>query len=435
MAIQIEFKNTYSGAPAYAAGNFDDGEMLGTSYPISMRENGGTASSWLWSIVSAPRGSTAAILTPTAQVATFNPDMSGTWLIKCVIDGGSETEQRYMAVSPFNSSGRMAGLSEDKEDPTYGWSEGYNDLLRSLDEGKQKIFAGEALSFGDVVAHATYSGTLNQPRMWKIGSITTGTIYMRKPIGMVLDTSLATEDRGEVVTKGLHNYPTNTLTGYAIGKTVFADPSTSTLTMTTTEYPVGIIVRVGGSVGSSTIGAIYFDFSGLGLKLEEQFVPIEWCEDGPSAPAMTEVLTSGNGSLRIRKFDPTTEEDVIFPWEIPSSMVTVEGLMVSVVGYISEATATSGTGVSFEFERYQITDNGALNGTFSDAVNSEYVSLSHAQYDRFMTTEAILSLETGGILPGNTLMIKVARDVADADDDYADDIAVYGFRLRWVARK
>lgn len=435
MAIQIECKNSFSGAPTWAAGNFDDGEMLGTGYSIDIRENGGTASSWAWSIVTAPRGSTASINTPTAQTASFDPDMVGTWRIKCEIDGGTEEEEIYLAVAPLNNYGRMAARGEESLDPTWGWAEGQNDLLRSIDAGEQKAFAGHALVHGDIVAYATFSGTVNQPRVYKLSSFGSY-IPFRKPLGMVIDTSVSTDGKTRLITKGMCLYDTGGLSGSAIGKTVFADPSTGTLTMTTTQYPVGIVVRQGGSIPSSTLGAIYFDFSGLGLSLEERFIPIEWMENGPTPAAPAVVLSNSNGSVRVRKFDSYTEEDLIFQWDVPLTCVTPEGLMISVIGYISESTATSTLGVSFEFERYGIGDNDPLGGgTFAYAANSEKTFASHAQYDRFKTDEVIMDISSGPIVPGESLMIKMARDVADAQDTYGDDIAVYGIVVRWVARK
>lgn len=428
--MDIQFKNSYSGAPAYASGNFDDGEMLGSTWPIYMKDFDATASSWSWSIITAPRGSVAAILNSTSQEASINPDMSGTWLIECVSD--VDSKQVYMSVAPFNSAGRMPAREETDEDATYGWAEGQNDLLRSLDGGIQKIFAGEALVYGNIVSWADYGTGPDQPNAYKTGSFAAADRHLQRPLGMCIDT-LSTHQRGRAITRGMCLFDvTSMLSGGSAGDTIFVN-SSSQLTLTTTEFPVGLIIRTGGSYPGTTLGAIYLDFSGLGLKLEETFIPIEWCEDGTTPPAMTEVLTSGNGSVRIRKFDSTTDEDVIFPWEIPSSMLVENGLMVSVVGYMSEATS-SGIAMSFEFERYHIASGGQLGGTFASAINTGIGYITHTQYKRFATTEALLDCSGSSFLPGETMMIKVARDNS-VGSNYANDLGVYGFRLRWVARK
>ena len=435
MAMDIQFKNSYSGAATWASGNFDDGEMLGTNYSIDIRDNDLAASTWVWSIISAPRGSVATLNvtgTPASdQIISFDPDMSGTWLIECVSD--VDSQQVYMAVAPFNSAGRMAAREETTEDATYGWAEGQNDLFRSLDGGIQKVFAGESLVYGNIVAWGDYGTGPDQPNVWKIGSFSASDRHFQRPLGMCLDT-LSAHQRGRVITKGMCLFNvSSSLSGGAIGDTVFAN-SSSQLTLTTTEFPVGMIVRTGGAYPSTALGAVYFDFSGLGLKLEETFIPIEWCEDGATPPALTEVLTSGNGSVRIRKFDSTTDEDVIFPWEMPSSMLAENGLMVSVIGYMSEATA-SGISMSFEFQRYHIASGGQLGGTFASPVNTSIGYITHTQYKRFMTTEALLDCSSASFLPGETMMIKVTRDNTALASNYANDLGVYGFRLRWVARK
>ena len=54
-------------------------------------DSGGRDLQYMWSVASAPEGSTALILEPTAMAPTFTPDLSGNYLVSLVVDSGVNT--------------------------------------------------------------------------------------------------------------------------------------------------------------------------------------------------------------------------------------------------------------------------------------------------------------------------------------------------------
>jgi len=168
---------------------------------------------------------------------------------------------------------------------------------------------------------------------------------------------------------------------------------------------------------------------------EECFIPIGWARDGAAPPAGTEDVTSGTGSVQVRKFDDATVEDVIIPWQIPEDIVAADGITFQVIGIITEATAPAATeGVSFKLSGYSITTGDALNGAFGTEVESANTDLNAAgctaQYDVFYTVESTAVTVTG-LTAGEIAILHFERDTADADDDYAQDVGIIGIIIRY----
>jgi hypothetical protein len=171
--------------------------------------------------------------------------------------------------------------------------------------------------------------------------------------------------------------------------------------------------------------------------LETIFMRIGRAEDGVTqAPAAEELITSTNGKVRVRKFDSSTDEDVIFPWEIPDDCKVADGIKFSVCGVITEATApASGEGVAFQLSGYSIGIGDSINGTFGTAIVSKDADLNASgadtQYDRFKTTLSGTVTVTD-LAAGELAMIHLNRDVSDSDDDYAQDVGVYGLLIQYT---
>jgi hypothetical protein len=55
---------------------------------LNLLQHDGVALTYQWSLVSAPSGSTATILNPTAQIASFVPDLPGTFVVQLIVNDG-----------------------------------------------------------------------------------------------------------------------------------------------------------------------------------------------------------------------------------------------------------------------------------------------------------------------------------------------------------
>lgn len=185
----------------------------------------------------------------------------------------------------------------------------------------------------------------------------------------------------------------------------------------------------GGSVGN-TAAVVKSE------QIEKVFLPIGDAEDGASAPAAIATVTSGNGSVKARKFDSTLVEDVVIPWVVPDDIKAADGIKFEALGVITETTApTSGQGVSFKMSGYSIGVGDSLGGTFGTEVESNdadlFASGCTAQYDCFRTTQSGTVTVTD-LAAGELTMLHFERDTADADDDYAQDVGMYGVVIEYT---
>ena len=166
----------------------------------------------------------------------------------------------------------------------------------------------------------------------------------------------------------------------------------------------------------------------------EVFLPIEDAKDySEDAPAALENLIDAPGVLPIRKFDPTAQEETSFLWEVPDDIVASNGVKVTVVGAISEATApASGEGVVFKVAGYCVGHGDQLGGTFGTAQASQdadlYTSGADAQYDRFELNQSV-TITITDLAPGELVVFNLYRDVADSNDDYGQDVGISGMRV------
>ena len=168
---------------------------------------------------------------------------------------------------------------------------------------------------------------------------------------------------------------------------------------------------------------------------EETFIPISWGCDGSAPPEGIAIITSGTGSVQVRKFDDASVEDVVIPWQVPQDIVAGDGITFQVLGVITEAAAPAATeGVSFKMSGFCIGTGDALNGTFGTEVESANTDLNAAgctaQYDLFYTTESTAVTVTG-LAAGELALLHFERDTADADDDYAQDVGEIGVAIRY----
>lgn len=163
------------------------------------------------------------------------------------------------------------------------------------------------------------------------------------------------------------------------------------------------------------------------------FLPIDWALDGASAPAAAEDFDAGTGAVRIRKFDSSSAEDVVFHWEVPEDVVVEDGIYFKSIGFITEGTAPSGEGISTKLSGFCIGNDDSLNGTFGTEVESNITGISYAQNDRFQTAWSTVVTVTD-LTAGETALLHYERDPADGDDTYGQDVGLSGIVIKFARR-
>ena len=116
----------------YAISASRDDLDLSTVTVLNLNNTGVT--SWLWTLVEIPTGSSASLVAPTTSSTTFTPDLVGTYLVKLAINGGSITDQKGAGVRTSNLHYRIPASLETTEFDAYvGWSTATNQALNILD--------------------------------------------------------------------------------------------------------------------------------------------------------------------------------------------------------------------------------------------------------------------------------------------------------------
>lgn len=110
---------------------------LALNLPVTMLNQDNTGvTTWLWTMLDRPVGSSAAIVTPTASTTTFTPDVIGTYLIKLIVNGGEAFQKKGAAVKTINLLYRIPAATETTEFDGYrGWARDVNFALQQLDDG------------------------------------------------------------------------------------------------------------------------------------------------------------------------------------------------------------------------------------------------------------------------------------------------------------
>lgn len=135
------------------AGRSRDDLVLSSAVSLSNANNAGVTS-WIWTMLDRPTGSTAELSNPHSSVATFTPDVEGTYRIELIVNQGRTGEQQIRLAAVRDVDGlRMPAAGEedeanwdiDGEENTRGWMP---DL---------ELFLQEALT-GGVTDHGALTG-------------------------------------------------------------------------------------------------------------------------------------------------------------------------------------------------------------------------------------------------------------------------------------
>lgn len=172
------------------------------------------------------------------------------------------------------------------------------------------------------------------------------------------------------------------------------------------------------------------------LKFKEyESIPVEWFEDGSTAADTAELITSGNGNLRVRKFDSTAIETLIGSWECPNNCAVSAGVSARVKFVLTEATGPSSEGVVFRITGYSTGSGDAIGGTFSTAMNTmKATGLTESQYDTITSDWTTATVTITDLAAGETVFFKLERDPTDSDDDYSQDVGLYMLDLEFYKK-
>jgi len=251
------------------------------------------------------------------------------------------------------------------------------------------------------------SGIDNTAWISRIASPTEGAIPSQTSSGELVDTGILADD------------VSNALAALPYKATKVGSPTAGNLASLT----------AGGDLADS--GSAPSDFTPE-FNSEYTFLPIEDAVDGSSPPAALETFVAGNGRIKLRRFDPTTAEEVIFAWEMPDD---ADGsIQFCVCGVLTEATSpVSGEGISFQLTGYPVGLGESINHAFDPLQYSHEPDLfadGVGYQDRFRTAYSTL-ISAAGLDGGKLAVLKLARAVDNVNDDYAQDVGVTGIMIMW----
>ena len=165
-------------------------------------------------------------------------------------------------------------------------------------------------------------------------------------------------------------------------------------------------------------------------KTETVLIPIEWAEDGTSAPDAAELVTDTNGKIRVRQFAGDSSQDVRIPWQVPADIVVADGIKFTVNCVVTNATGPSNEEIEFKMSGYCSGDNDTLTGTFGDEIASNDTAITAPQDDILITPQSTKVTVTG-LAAGELAMLYFYRD-HDGNDDYAQKIGVSGIVIEYA---
>ena len=168
---------------------------------------------------------------------------------------------------------------------------------------------------------------------------------------------------------------------------------------------------------------------GTSYNVKIEMVPVGWAQDGSNSPA---ALTVHNAT-EYRAFDPTTSEDVQFLWKAPADLYESVANQVKVRAvYLitSSTTPAAGEGVSWEIKGCSSGSGDSVDCTVGTGANSETADASaHVQYDIVYGEWAAVTITD--LAKDEYVRFNVSRDVADAEDDYGQDVGLIALEIKY----
>jgi len=167
---------------------------------------------------------------------------------------------------------------------------------------------------------------------------------------------------------------------------------------------------------------------------EEDFIPVDFMEDGAVAPDVSELYTNTLAKIRVRRFSGVANQDLYFNWPVPEKIDISAGIRFAVEFVISEATGPSSEKVSFTLAGYSVGNGDNTTATFGSAVASNLGASTANQHSRFLTAKSA-AITITNLAVSEIAFMNLIRDAVGADDTYAQKVAVVGIRIYWSKLK
>lgn len=168
-------------------------------------------------------------------------------------------------------------------------------------------------------------------------------------------------------------------------------------------------------------------------QVETVYIPVGDMDitDGGADPASSLHATATNSrEIKIATFDGGTDEDLTFPWVVPSN---ISGLTVKVrwIGIVTHATGPSNEVISFQVSGASIADGAQIDiASFGSVVAVTEAAVTDEQDD--IITSAWSSVITPTSLgAGEVALFLINRD-ADDVDTYAQDFGLIGVEIKYL---
>ncbi len=175
------------------------------------------------------------------------------------------------------------------------------------------------------------------------------------------------------------------------------------------------------AAASAVIAAVSAD------NVTQDWIPIEWAEDGASPPDTTEAYTVSNQTVRVRKFrGDTGDQDVTFSIRVPPY---IAGSTIKVRPHVivTEGTGPSNEGVVTSFAGHC----NAIGSAFGSVILATKTGWTASQNDQDNLGWSAAITPTG-LTAGKILMLKMFRDQDHGSDTYAQDLGYWGIDIDWA---
>ena len=187
-----------------------------------------------------------------------------------------------------------------------------------------------------------------------------------------------------------------------------------------------IILRGGAGGGASAAPSVSVD----------AFIPIEDGVDALSGnpAALENYVPDGNGGrVRMRRYDYTSEQKLVFPWEAPIRMNAGDPITFQVVGVVPQGDVVGG--VLFCLDNFTVTDKQSMRRGFNSPQTVQKELTGYVSGERF-ETEYSPPLTVLGLAPGRQVQWRLTRQVLTPDeggrhDTYDGVVGVVGIKIRY----